>query len=211
MNYETTLITTTEDEKVVSKIQRICIVSFKNTNGPTRQLNSEDKRIPTLDFRKCIKESPFSRYNAATAPENILPNRTSSTKLGNTHSENNPPGFISDVMTPINFNPHLMGKKSLKNHRTFPKGILKKGTDSRFSKKFEKYILPEAKAKIFNFEEQEIHENEISPNIQINQDKPNFAETNYTCGDDDPKIFRDSGTDSQSNAIRILLKRPLPF
>lgn len=142
-----TLFTTQEDEVLSNKLRRTLQFCRARDSGSAINCGGSTEAT-TLEFKFCIKESPFSKYGdldlkGQRQNRNNSPIRKICRKLpaypgeiseGHSNSiENSTIGSAPKCLC-------LESAKSQKSWRTYPKSILKSGTNSKYSKNFKKYF-----------------------------------------------------------------------
>lgn len=234
MHYETTLQTTHEDERLVSKLTRAAAqINMSRVEGLFKGIDRGNKTVTKVDFAIDIKESPFHRFGV-TSPRDLpkipLSNKEPDAKYmaqdsqekTNSSTQNNNSSEIP-VLTPIdkrNKSKKAASKRVTdpsKPFRTFPRGALRKGLTSKFSRDYELYIAAGSMSYdpgIYCNEEDLIIAldskigNSNLKNCDIDNNTACRNETNYTCGDDDnDEVFKDNSLFSSKSTPVLALSK----
>ena len=223
--YSDTLLTTNEEDRLLNKVSRLCLAGVEKPM--VKHSMDTERRAPSkLDFGLYIKESPFSKFSKPTSKLNKSSPKSDSDSqdfkmmLENNIGTRDTTQFSSEQVLHGNAKPTqplnsgLQTRKlpiSKKSCRTYPRGILKKGENSKYSKNFQQYFRTDYLSQNnYDIEEEEdpglVNDSELELDKYVpNNPNGGEAETQYTCGDDEEVIaYKDRSIfNSQNSTVRV--------
>lgn len=149
--YNDSLQTTNEEEMLSFKVTRFATNFPLNVDLIMQKAAGDQKYIPKMDFRMYIKESPFSKYSCPGPKEqfnkahggverqstknisDFSNNARDATRSSSDKASTGQESFSKPPKKPL---------ETKKSYGSYPKSILKKGIQSKFSQDFEKYYDP---------------------------------------------------------------------
>ena len=216
-----TMVSTNEDERLINKINRLITANIERNGLVKGKSDNNQKEIPQIHFSICVKQTPFEKFaghrliqECNTEPDHRFARNISSPFKYPAKGErlNHSEETTDYVPKAINGKKKFRKKRArdpLKPFCTFPLGILKKGTESKYSQNFERYISIDA-SKMKEVEEYDDDDIDVEASEEMCElvklpVRDKNADDAYDTGEaEDMKIFSDNSMyNTQKTTVRV--------